>query len=401
MKKSFLRLAQSRAGVRAGFTLVELLVVIAIIGILVGLLLPAVQAAREAARRMQCSNNVKQMGLAVHNFESAYRKLPNSGQVDSTGDGSTVYMVHSTPTQLLPYIEQNAVYQMLDHSAIPSSWGAVLGANGRWTSNGATLHGNAKGIPYDHPSNPRDAGATLTRAQIAGRTRIAGFICPSAPIEVRDPVHNYGGIDYMFIASSDIYSNVAGGTAVQTIGTRVIAGSPVSALYIAEAVNGMLGAGNNIGAVTDGLSNTLLMIEDVGRAHPSVATFGAFSTRPTPSVGALDPVPGQGPTVARRVFAWIDADAATNGFSGPSNAISPGSKVAKINNYASPNGGPAECRWSVNNCGPNDEPFAFHTGGVNAAMGDGSVRFVSATTDPVILKWMVGLSDGRVVASQE
>ncbi|MFN5274883.1 MAG: type II secretion system protein, partial [Planctomycetota bacterium] len=80
---------------RRAFTLVELLVVIAIIGILVGLLLPAVQAAREAARRMSCSNNVKQMGLAVHNHESAYKRLPHSGQCDSTGSSTTVYMMHS------------------------------------------------------------------------------------------------------------------------------------------------------------------------------------------------------------------------------------------------------------------------------------------------------------------
>ena len=99
----------------------------------------------------------------------------------------------------------------------------------------------------------------------------------------------------------------------------------------------------------------------------------------------------------RRVFAWADADAVSNGYSGPSNAISPGSKVAQLNNYASPDGGPPECRWSVNNCGPNDEPFAFHPGGVNATMGDGSVRFLADSIDGVVVKWMVGAEDGQTI----
>ena len=87
-----------------GFTLVELLVVIAIIGILVGLLLPAVQAAREAARRMQCSNNLKQLGLAVHNYESANKKLPSGRSPSGL----------STHAQLLPYLEQNNAYRFID-----------------------------------------------------------------------------------------------------------------------------------------------------------------------------------------------------------------------------------------------------------------------------------------------
>lgn len=89
---------------RSAFTLVELLVVIAIIGILVGLLLPAVQAAREAARRMQCSNNVKQLALAVMNYESAMKRFP-------AGRNSRSFSAHS---MILPYMEQNQVYQRID-----------------------------------------------------------------------------------------------------------------------------------------------------------------------------------------------------------------------------------------------------------------------------------------------
>jgi prepilin-type processing-associated H-X9-DG protein len=96
---------------------------------------------------------------------------------------------------------------------------------------------------------------------------------------------------------------------------------------------------------------------------------------------------------ARRVYAWADPDAFSNGFSGPSNAT--GSKVAKVNNYANPVGGPAECPWSVNNCGPNDEPFSFHSGVVNAVMGDGSVRIIKESVSAVNLKYAIGAMDGK------
>ncbi|MFM7521166.1 MAG: DUF1559 domain-containing protein [Planctomycetota bacterium] len=151
--------------------------------------------------------------------------------------------------------------------------------------------------------------------------------------------------------------------------------------------------------ISDGTANTFLCIEDAGRAHPSVAKFGALSSRISPmGTGQADPVnfgtvlPGS--AGGRRVYAWIDPDAATNGYSGPSNAIAPGSRAAKINNYANPIGGPVECPWSTNNCGPNDEPFSFHPGGVVAVMGDASVRFVADTIDGVVVKWLVGANDG-------
>ena len=103
-----------RSGLRTrGFTLVELLVVIAIIGILVALLLPAIQAAREAARRTQCSNNIKQIALALHNYHDTYLILP-AGNYDGTGGGDTRQHRHTWMCSLLPHIEQQAVFDQLN-----------------------------------------------------------------------------------------------------------------------------------------------------------------------------------------------------------------------------------------------------------------------------------------------
>ena len=97
---------------RSGFTLVELLVVIAIIGILIALLLPAVQAAREAARRMQCSNNLKQMGLAIHNYASTHSAFP---------PGSPGQYQHGLFTHMLPFMERNSVFEMIHLDKLTTS----------------------------------------------------------------------------------------------------------------------------------------------------------------------------------------------------------------------------------------------------------------------------------------
>src|SRR5262245_21307385 len=159
----------SRSNRRGGFTLIELLVVIAIIAILIGLLLPAVQKVREAAARMSCSNNLKQIGLALHNFESAYGYFPTSGEGNNTASPpGTIFDLNSTYTQILPYVEQENAYRLFDTK-----------------------------LPYDHPANA---------ARGAGKGEIKTFLCPSHPYRQADP-QGYGQADYMPIAYVDIDPN--------------------------------------------------------------------------------------------------------------------------------------------------------------------------------------------------
>ena len=117
--------------VRRGFTLIEVLVVIAIIGALVSLLLPAVQQAREAARRTQCRNNLRQIGLAIHSYESSFGRFPSGGQGTnfSTIPPSTTFGHQSLFTGILPFIEQGNTFQLIDqrfaYNAIPENIAAA------------------------------------------------------------------------------------------------------------------------------------------------------------------------------------------------------------------------------------------------------------------------------------
>jgi prepilin-type N-terminal cleavage/methylation domain-containing protein len=386
---------------RVGFTLVELLVVIAIIGILVGLLLPAVQAAREAARRMSCSNNMKQIGLAAHNHESAYKRFPGAGQCGSTGSNTTIYQIHSTATQLLPYIEQQSVYQLFDTTAdITVQYPGVLttvGGVSCWqvTTTGALLHPRTKGFSYDDGRFPS--------GQVAARTQIPTYVCPSTPLDgaTRDPLYALGGFDYMFPSVSDIETDPA--QTATYLARAANSGTPNRRVVM--SVLGMLDCDSSrMASTTDGLSNTVLCIEDAGRANPSVSKFGAVSERTSPTLASNIQFPvawSGGADIGRKMWAWADPDAVSNGYSGPSNAIAPGSRQAQFLNYDAPIGGPTTCPWSLNNCGPNDEPFSFHGPGVNSTFGDGSVRFLSKTTDTLTTKWMIGRNDGITYALPE
>ncbi|MFN8705523.1 MAG: DUF1559 domain-containing protein, partial [Planctomyces sp.] len=168
--KKMIRKSQACQQARRGFTLIELLVVIAIIAVLVSLLLPAVQQARESARRTQCKNNMKQIGLAVHNFESSFQKLPHPGQCDSTGGASTVYMSQSTCTLILPYIDQANVYNKMDQSL---TFAQMSTAPYNYTT--TALHPNSTGAVYNEANFPDTVAAA--------KTFIPTFLCPSTPVD--------------------------------------------------------------------------------------------------------------------------------------------------------------------------------------------------------------------------
>jgi prepilin-type N-terminal cleavage/methylation domain-containing protein/prepilin-type processing-associated H-X9-DG protein len=151
---------------RRGFTLIELLVVIAIIAVLIGLLLPAVQKVREAANRMSCTNNLKQLGLAAHNYQSTYSRLPpgwlGPTPLNETTANPDTYQNVSILVFLLPYIEQDNVYKELQRLATDTQINLL----------------NQDAIGQAWYLDPRAAPANIPT--IAG-TRIKTFLCPSAP----------------------------------------------------------------------------------------------------------------------------------------------------------------------------------------------------------------------------
>lgn len=192
---------------RPGFTLVELLVVIAIIGVLVGLLLPAVQAAREAARRMSCSNNFKQIGLAVHNYHSAFKQIPTNGT--GTARSSVNYTTSVTPNPtndcnrlflswlvpILPFIEQQALWEDISNPSTERAGGGTpLATGGVWFPMGPCPW-RTQYIPwvtqvpgYRCPSDPAQA---LSAGQLA-RTNYACNLGDAVDRSNNGGVNDYG-----------------------------------------------------------------------------------------------------------------------------------------------------------------------------------------------------------------
>ncbi|BBO31840.1 DUF1559 domain-containing protein [Lacipirellula parvula] len=324
---------------RRAFTLVELLVVIAIIGVLVALLLPAVQAAREAARRSQCLNNSRQIGLGILNFESAKKLLPSGGEGTDWSDPAapkTGFDRHSTFTQILPYLEQTAVAAQF----------------------------NLK-YGYNDLAAPQN--------QIAAKTQIEAFLCPSNSIRQPDPA-GYGGTDFMPTVYTDIHP---------TTGVRDnIASRADGALALVPA---------KMALISDGTSNTIALAEDAGRNWEEMEPFTKSKYDEIPN--AADKTPSG----YRAINRWAEPDTG-NGVSGPPTSTAANLKPV-INNYATPVNGPEECRWSTNNCGPNDEIFSFHPGGADAVYADGSAHYLNESIAPQVMRTLITRGEGDMTDS--
>jgi prepilin-type N-terminal cleavage/methylation domain-containing protein len=247
----------SRFRTRLAFTLIELLVVIAIIAILIGLLLPAVQKVREAAARMSCGNNLKQIGLAALSYESTYQMLPN-GHVSSPASGSGYNWI-GVLTFLLPYVEQQNVYNL-----IPS--GALL--------DNPTLPTNGSSLTWWGSINVNGSGQGVNAPIVtAARSTIKPYLCPS------DMGGNYSQSNGVFVGLTISGStltgsyNPNGGNAANAGLTNYIGcagqfGSLLSypGIYAADSHT-------RISDITDGTSNTIAFGETLGGSETGPRDF--------------------------------------------------------------------------------------------------------------------------------
>ncbi len=326
---------------RLGFTLVELLVVIAIIGVMVGLLLPAVQSAREAARRMQCQNNMKQIGLALHNHESTFKKFPAAGSGYSMclsaagGAGDKLIYDSNGFVKLLMYIEQQPLYDQFNHS---EAYAFVPNAMR-----------NSNGVRVGDPM-------TNGNAILCG-TVVPTFVCPSDNTGPKDRLTggHYGpgtglqgaSTNYDFITSDSDFS-ICNNWKTAGIARRMFGENSVTAPR----------------DVIDGLTNTF-MVGETTKWH-----------------------------VNGNAFAWAYRGWVMSG-------IDPGTSNPGINlwhlplvhpTWQNPPYVPVRGRtrtwWAA--------AASLHPGGCNFTMGDASVTFVSESTDVLLLEQLCRMGDGTV-----
>ncbi len=327
-----------------GFTLVELLVVIAIIGILVGLLLPAVQAAREAARRMQCQNNLKQIGLSLQNYHSSFNKFPAGG----LGTHLNLDTGFSWMVSVLPYCEQSNIYDRFTFVGPGVGWVGPRNSVG-W-NNGLVIN-NVK-LPY--------------------------FICPSSPLP---EFITFGGPGITLMRPQ--YVGISG--AADGNGFTNVSGRQKGCCTQSGTATGVISSGGlltpvrprKIGDCIDGTSNTIIVGEVSGFGRDLVGTplgingFLGFQCGSLSNVAVED-----WPTTSGLFHRVLNLTTIQ---------YPPNSNRSIANPGVNPN------------LGSNNPLLSEHTGGTQAVRADGSVHFMSQNIDLLLLRLVSTRDDGQVL----
>ncbi len=342
---------------RRGFTLIELLVVIAIIAVLIALLLPAVQAAREAARRAQCTNNLKQMGLAMHNYESSTSSFPpakifsaTSGAMSANDPGGQGLVLNTTAFVLiLPYLEGGTLANAYNYN-LPSC--PAVNAAPNMTPVGG---------PTSYMANTTVTTATVAAFECPSDTLIGPPDTATTAATTAGPYNGYRPSRGNYLLPCTYYYEAYNG--------RNLGGArpPLGGVFAGSDV------GTKLANVTDGLSNTTLILESKQEKTETHNRYGPYW--------------GQGLWTSTHALSYTPVVGAP-GYSANWSATIPNGPATVAEFH--PNPKRLGYAWSVS---------SRHPGGINAAFADGSVRFIKNSVNPLTWFNLNTIGGGEVISA--